>query len=311
VTTVIPAYNASGFIRRALDSALAQNCGGSEIIVVDDGSTDDTAAVVSDYFNRGVRLIRHRTNLGASAARNIGIAAARGEFIAFLDADDEWLPDKLELQLSVLASNDSMVLVSCLATILDEDGCDRDLFHGAPPPVGKYAWQSFLARPCVATPSVVARRAALLAVGGFNKWLPFAEDQDLWIRLSSVGEVGTVLKTLVRVHRRSNSLSRASIRDQGEVLLPLIIGHVARHGMRLTDSETQRILGERYSRTGRLAYSNGEVRYGLATLLRAVGYGYDPLGNLIYLIRASSMARKLKRYALAAYRATGLPIKAV
>ncbi|MHB1203953.1 MAG: glycosyltransferase family 2 protein, partial [Rhodospirillaceae bacterium] len=102
VSTVVPALNAARFIKRAIDSALAQGIAESEIIVVDDGSTDETCRIVESYRARGVRLVRHAQRRGASAARNTGIAAARGEYVAFLDADDEWLPEKLSRQLAVI-----------------------------------------------------------------------------------------------------------------------------------------------------------------------------------------------------------------
>src|SRR4051812_49228619 len=89
VSIIIPAYNARSFIERALQSAFAQEIQNAEIIVVDDGSTDGTRELVAGYAGRGVRLICHQQRAGASAARNTGIAIARGEYVAFLDADDE------------------------------------------------------------------------------------------------------------------------------------------------------------------------------------------------------------------------------
>ena len=107
ISVVIPAYNAAEYIGRAIDSVLAQTRRPDEIIVVDDGSTDDTAGIVETYGSQ-VRLIRQE-NAGVSAARNTGINAATGEWIAFLDSDDEWLKEKLQLQVELLGRNPDLV----------------------------------------------------------------------------------------------------------------------------------------------------------------------------------------------------------
>ncbi len=107
ISVIIPAYNAGEYIARAIDIVLAQSRNADEIIVVDDGSTDNTSEVVAQYESK-VKYIR-QDNAGASVARNTGIEAATGEWIAFLDADDEWLPEKLKLQTEHLMRNGDLV----------------------------------------------------------------------------------------------------------------------------------------------------------------------------------------------------------
>lgn len=102
VSVVIPTYNRAELLSRAIDSVLAQTYDDFELLVVDDGSTDDTEAVVTAYDDDRVRYLAHETNRGANPARNTGIEAAEGEFVAFLDSDDEWRPRKLEAQLDRL-----------------------------------------------------------------------------------------------------------------------------------------------------------------------------------------------------------------
>jgi len=296
VTTVIPAYNAEAFIARALKSALAQNIPGSEIIVVDDGSTDGTRHIVARYESQGVRLLRHAAQSGVAAARNTGIAAATGEFVAFLDADDEWLPGKLQRQLDALQASPEMKFISCRAALIDEHGQDLgDIYHGASPALGPEAWRTLLTYACVPTPGVVVRRRALHAAGPFNKWLPVGEDQDMWIRLSLLGEVGHISEPLVRVHSTPNSLSKANFREQASYVLPMVAAYVARNAARLSPDERRKILGERFSKMGKSAYANGEWGFGLKTLVRAIGYGHQPLRNILYLIRASGVVRRIKR----------------
>ena len=110
ISVVIPAYNAAGTIGRALDSVIAQTHPAREIIVVDDGSTDRTAQIVSEYGGRVEYL--YQDNAGPGAARNAGIRAARGEWIAFLDADDEWLPHRLALQVDLLGRHPDLAWVT-------------------------------------------------------------------------------------------------------------------------------------------------------------------------------------------------------
>lgn len=295
VSTIIPAYNARRFIERALQSALAQNVPRTEILVIDDGSTDGTREIVRTYEPRGVRLMCREVRGGAAAARNTGLQAATGEYIAFLDADDEWLPGKLARQLALMYAHPRMTFVSCRATLIDESGVDTgDIYRGASPARGAEGWRTLLAHPCVATPSVLARRCAVMAAGAFNKWLPVAEDQDLWIRLSLRGEIGYIPETLVRVHSTPNSLSKAKIREQADYVLPMVISYLERNRDRLGQDEIRRILGERFSKFGQVAYAGGDFTFGLKTIARAVLRGYRPLHNLYFVARASAPTRWLK-----------------
>jgi glycosyltransferase involved in cell wall biosynthesis len=297
VSTVIPAFNAKRFIVRALESALAQGVPDSEVIVVDDGSTDGTRALVEGYRHRGVRLVCHSQRTGAAGARNSGILAARGEYVAFLDADDEWLPGKLERQLGVITREPAMPFVSCRANLVNEFGRDTgDIYRGAKPAEGPRGWRTLLAYPCVATPSVLARRTALNAAGGFNRWMPVGEDQDMWIRLALTGPIGHIPESLVRVHSTPNSLSKSKFREQASYVLPMIIAYVERNRHALSRAEIRYILGERFGKLGQLAYVSGEPGFGVITMLRAMAYGHQPLGNLLYMMRASGAMRWIKRH---------------
>ena len=120
VSVIIPAFNAGWCVRKAIDSVLAQDYADSEVIVVNDGSTDDTAAVLASYGS-AIRLI-DQPNGGMSNARNAGIRAARGEFLAFLDSDDWWLPGKLTQQVELLRRHPELGFCSCAARVEDMEG---------------------------------------------------------------------------------------------------------------------------------------------------------------------------------------------
>jgi glycosyltransferase involved in cell wall biosynthesis len=291
VSVVIPAYNAAGFLPRALASAAAQSLQPLEILVVDDGSSDATARIARG-FGEPVRLIgqEHR---GAAAARNNGIRAARGEVIAFLDADDEWLPHKLENQLP-LHLRPGLAMSYCHSHEFDPQGRDLgDTFREGGATRGNDLWRKLLAANFIATPTVMAGRALLLSLGGFAESLEVGEDQDMWIRLALRGQVDFVEESLVRVHVRAGSLSSIGIDEQLRFTLPMIEGHLEALAHRLTPRERRAIRGARLGKLGRDAYAHGYWRLGLALVASALRNGDRPLHNLYHLAAAGPWRRGL------------------
>lgn len=207
VSVVIPAYNADWCVARAVDSVLAQQGCDFEIVVVDDGSTDDTAAVLARY-GAAIRVVRQR-NRGLSAARNAGIRAARGEFVAFLDADDWWLPGKLAPQLALLRARPEVGFCSCAARVEDPDGRLLNLWP-APRWEGPFLVHLFGSAADVAGSgsAVVARRALFDRVGGFDESLRSLEDIDMWMRLAAVTDYACVDEPRVVILKRPGSMSR-------------------------------------------------------------------------------------------------------
>lgn len=204
VSVVIPTRDRAGVLPRAIRSALAQTFGDLEVIVVDDASTDGTPGVVQELAARDarVRAVRSDRAAGASAARNRGIALARGEFVAFLDDDDEWLPEKLERQLPRAEGGADVVCSPYL--FVDAEG--REHVRGTAELPGD-ARATLLGGNTVATPTVLARREALLEEGGFDESLHRLEDWELWLRMARSCRFASVPEPLVRVHFTPASLS--------------------------------------------------------------------------------------------------------
>ncbi len=192
VSVIIPAYNAERYIADAIESALGQTLPPYEIIVVDDGSTDGTADVVRRY-GEPVRLLLQR-NRGPAAARNRGLMEARGEFVAFLDADDVWTRRNLELQVAALTASPRACLsygrIQWFSGRPSASLSETEPSHD-PQPAGDVL-PVLVLRHLWATPAVVVRRGAVLSVGGFDDALRIGEDYDLWLRLASGGPVAYV-----------------------------------------------------------------------------------------------------------------------
>lgn len=196
VTVVIPTYNRAALLGRALASLGAQTRRPEEIIVVDDGSSDGTAALVRECFGGVVYASQERA--GVSAARNRGIAQARGEWIAFLDSDDEWRPGKLERQLASLACEPTYRICHC-----DEIWVRRGRRVNPKDRHAKAGGRIFrrCLPLCAISPSaVIMHRSLLDEVGPFDEDLPVCEDYDMWLRVCSRHPVLFVAEPLVVKH---------------------------------------------------------------------------------------------------------------
>lgn len=188
VSVVIPTYNRAEYLSRAVNSVLAQSLEDFELIVVDDGSEDETPFVVQQFCDSRIRLLSLGRNCGANHARNIGIQAARGEWVAFLDSDDEWLPGLLEQKVArtreTLDTRAAVVLCLCE----QREGKSR---HTMPSSglleEGDVFDHLLLGRRPSTTSACVARKSALLEVRGFDARWSSHHEVDLWLRLARAG----------------------------------------------------------------------------------------------------------------------------
>ncbi len=205
VTVIIPTYNAIAYLPSTVDSVIQQTFTDFEVLIVDDGSTDETVEWVSKLVDPRVRLIS-QANQGVAVARNQGIASAQGEYVAFLDADDLWEPTKLEKQVKCLDENPQVGLVNTSIVNIDEQGKPLGAVNASDVEgnVLKYIVEENLIL-CGSAPMV--RRSCLEAVQGFDQQLMSAEDWDLWIRLSARYDFAVVREPLVLYRQHLNSKS--------------------------------------------------------------------------------------------------------
>lgn len=299
VSVIVPSFNAEATILSALASVCVQTYGTLEILVVDDCSFDATAKLVEGLAaaEPRLRLLQHARNQGPAAARNTGLAAAVGRYCAFLDADDEWVPDKLARQVSALVAAPQAVLCCCDAVWMRDGMAEGTVYDGCVVVNGPTAWKAMLEDVYVGTPCAVVDTATARRLGGFDPALRVGEDQDLWLKLAFAGEVIALPEVLVYYR-----LSLGSYMDRHRDLsitewLPRLEAHVAAQRTRLTTTEWHRILRRIYERMGRNAYVYDHWRRALPLLLRAIRHGADPLGIALYLLRMSLPAKAIAPFA--------------
>ena len=228
VSVVIPVYNGERYLQRAIDSVLAQTYPDVEIVVVDDGSTDSSPAMLRAYGNR--LRVHHQANCGnVGLVRNTGIERSHGEFVAFLDQDDWWLPEKLSLQVQAIRTSDSIGLVHTAVTDFDDDRCSESgrLNPDAHPEriTGQCFEELLLGNP-IYNSSVLIRRSALNDVGLCDLQIPgnTVQDYDLWLRLARRFDVAFVRQsvTCYQMHSGQGMWDRrAMLRAELGVLLSI------------------------------------------------------------------------------------------
>ena len=212
VTVIIPSYNAGEFIREAIDSVLNQTFKDFEIIIIDDGSTDNTKEVVAKYGQK-IRYI-YQMNRGVSAARNRGILCSNGEYIAFLDADCAWFREKLELQVKYLDEHPEIGLVFSNALFQVKKGAPisdlvlhgRTTFQVSPPHRGK-VFKDLFEADFIKLTTVLLRKALFQTVGLFDENINYAEDYHLKMRISRSFRIDYIDKSLTQINILGNSLS--------------------------------------------------------------------------------------------------------
>lgn len=207
LSAVIPTYNYGALVARAAASALRE-AEVAEVIVVDDGSTDDTSerlAALARFDAAGRLRVVRQANAGPSAARNHGLRLARGEWVALLDADDYWYAGKSARQLAQLREYSGAVLAFAGVDVESSDGLRR---RRLPPRAGPVSREALLVENVVPSPTVLVRRAAALAAGGFDEARRHGEDWELWLRLTETGPAVALREAWACYRDHANGLHR-------------------------------------------------------------------------------------------------------
>ena len=196
ISVIIPTFNRAHLLPRSIDSLLSQTLSAHSVVIVDDGSTDGTENLVCEKYPEITYL--KQNNLGVSAARNAGIAATSDEWLAFLDSDDEWLPEKLQFQIDALEAEPEMMVCHT------DEIWIRNGKHVNPMKKhnkhGGWIFDKCLPLCCISPSSVIIHRSVLDEIGFFDQSLPACEDYDLWLRVASSYPVLYISEKLVVKH---------------------------------------------------------------------------------------------------------------
>lgn len=208
ISVIIPTYNRANLLNGSVGSVLVQTFKNFEIILIDDGSTDNTESIVKGFNNPKIRYIENKRNIGAAAARNVGIKIAKGKYIAFQDSDDEWLPEKLEKQIKVFESASSNVGVVYSGYLIIKR--NKKIYA----PLKKYKKRNgnihkeLLYGNFIGTPTILVKKECFEKVGMFDENLNALEDWELAIRLSKYYEFRFLDEPLLLANYSVNSVSK-------------------------------------------------------------------------------------------------------
>jgi GT2 family glycosyltransferase len=207
VSVLLPVYDAERYLAEAIESILAQTFSDFELLAIDDGSRDGSLALLEEYARRDprVRLVC-RTHTGLVATLNAGLALARGELVARMDADDVALPRRLELQVARLDRDPDLVCVGGAYEVIDAKGRRIDLVR--PPEAPEQILAAALeGRSPICHPAALYRRERVIGVGGYDVEVPVAQDYDLWLRLMDVGRLANLSEIVLRLRYHEHSVS--------------------------------------------------------------------------------------------------------
>ena len=294
VSIIIPTYNRAHLLGRAIQSVLTQTYQDFELIIVDDGSTDNTEKVVESFKDERIRYIRHKENKGGAAARNTGIKAAKGEYIAFQDSDDVWLPEKLEKQMKLFET--AAPEVGVVYT-----GCQRlknnKKSYSPPPQVAQKEGDIFydlLKWNFITMPSVLVKRECFEKAGMFDENLPRLQDWELFIRISKVYRFKCIDEPLVISYYGPDSISA----NQSALIraLKLVLG-------KYSDDfrKDKRALASNLRRIGNLLCFQGELSQGRGYLIGAVK-AHPPNIEALCAIPVSLLGKCVYNAVAASYR---------
>jgi glycosyltransferase involved in cell wall biosynthesis len=250
VSAIIPTFNRRQLVTRAIDSALAQTVPIDEIVVIDDGSTDGTDALLLSRYGDRIRY-HWQPNAGVSAARNRGMAMARGRHFALLDSDDIWLPQKTAVQLQLLRDHPDFGLALCDVVRTDSDDRDVEIFHRREV-IRQDGWvlRWIIHHPALVPASVLMKREVYEDIGGFDETLRTAEDLDFHLRAARRWQIGVVEQPLVRALRGHDDGLSATAGTYDDYLR-VIERAIAEAADSVPPAERNRALAGAYARNAR------------------------------------------------------------
>lgn len=276
VSVIIPTYNCAHFLPDSLGSVLSQTYDFYEIIVVDDGSTDNSKEVLNPFMQK-IKYIKLEQNRGLPAARNVGIQSAQGKYIAFLDADDLWLPEKLQADMEHFDKHPDIGMVYSKQINIDEKGYALDGCPKRRLPYGNIFIQLFSEQNFIIASSVVVRKDVFVTTGLFDEQLFNCQDWDMWLRIAFYFKVAGINKPLVKYRHNPLSLSknRNNVLKYQKLVIDKTYNTFNDKEFGISEKLYKKRLASHYAKTGRYYLRIGNKR--LANENFCLSLKYDPL----------------------------------
>lgn len=238
ISVVLPVYNAEAYVREAVGSILAQSFTDFELIAINDGSTDDSGAILRELATHDARIILiEQPNEGAASARNKALEMARAELIALMDADDVSIPERFALQHAHMVQEPKLAVLGSFIRVMDKAG--NIIRLGEYPLTPKAAARHVERRCPVANPAVMMRRDAVLQAGDYRKaFSSYAEDYDLWLRMNDLGyAIANLAQPLLNYRWHDANVSQVHRKVQGQLAIMARLSHRARKARQLDPFE--------------------------------------------------------------------------
>ncbi len=224
VTVLVPVLNGERFLREAVDSILRQTWTDFELLVVDDGSTDSTAAILDSYHDPRLQILTNNSTKGVTPSLNRGLAHARGEYVARIDADDIALPERLAKQVWFLNHHLEVALVTSATETIDADGTTISVDYSCLSPEQLYYMLMFA--NCIYNCSVTFRRELVLELGGYDESMKLAPDYDLWVQVSRRAKIAKLDEVLAKWRDTQTSISSRFKAEQSAYAKEIFLKHM-------------------------------------------------------------------------------------
>ena len=303
VTVLMTMFDAAPHLRASLESILGQTFGDFEFVIVDDGSRDDSAAIVESYGDERIRLVRNARNKGQTPCLNQGLALARGAWVARQDADDISLPRRLERQMERLRCDEKLALLGCQAWLVDDGGKFSGLLDVALGPES-IEWAGLWENPFIHT-AAMFRREVVARLSGYDESFRICQDYDLWMRVAAEHPAANLSERLVVYRHAAESLQhsgRETVREESRRVLRRVLTHAFQHA--ISEKEVDVLM--RY-REGVAAAGLAEFREVYARLLERYQAAHPAVVETREFRRTLALHRAKLGRALAAERpAAGL-----
>ncbi|MDH4231470.1 MAG: glycosyltransferase [Nitrospirota bacterium] len=294
VSVIIPTFNRLAFLQAAVESVLKQTFQDFEIIVVDDASNEDVQGIVQGFNDKRIKCIRHEVNKGEAGSRNTGILHATGEFIAFLDDDDTWVPDKLRLQMNVL-ENSPLKVGGIYSGFIAADCAGKKLQTKIPTKKGDI-YRDLLVKNTIGTPStVLIRRTCVETAGLFDEDICYGTDHDFYLRISRHFDFEFIAAPLVRYHIHDSRIS-----NNPEMMAKGLkaMAHKYRDEVGKLRHLRQRQIGLGYLSAGVQFCYKGELTKGIRAFIASIRlYPFEPRAyfNLLISLLGKNNFIKIKK----------------